>query len=75
VAWSQPALTLFAKVQAKVERLGVDVALPSDERTRALVTLMKRSTDEGFDLEAALRQYVLAMAERIREIESVSKND
>jgi XTP/dITP diphosphohydrolase len=72
IAWSQPALSLAAKVLSRLDRAGLTVGLPSDGLGGELLATVARATSEGLDAEAALRSAVLALADRVRAAEGSS---
>ena len=81
IAWQLPALALHAKVAKKAQRLGVDerVVLDGGDETietrlvSDVVSVLQRASDEGVDLEGALRGYVLRLRDAIRAIEETSE--
>jgi XTP/dITP diphosphohydrolase len=71
IALSQPALALAAKILQRVDRAGLDVALPSgDDLGAELLRLVARARADGLDPEAALRRAALHYAESVRAAES-----
>jgi len=70
VALSQPALALAAKILHRVERAGLDVALPDgDELGPALLRLVAEARAAGVDAEAELRRATLEYADEVRHAE------
>ena len=71
IALSQPALAFTAKILQRVDRAGLDVALPSgDDLGAELLRLVARARADGLDPEAALRRAALDYAESVRATES-----
>ncbi len=71
VVWQLPALSLYAEVLAKAERLGVSEqpGAPSDALD-TLCALVDSARRAGVDLEGRLRERALALAERVRRAEA-----
>jgi XTP/dITP diphosphohydrolase len=69
IAWSQPALSLAAKLLSRLDRAGLAVELPSEGLGGQLLAAVVRARSEGLDAEAALRSAVLALADRVRAAE------
>jgi XTP/dITP diphosphohydrolase len=70
IAWSQPALSLAAKVLSRAVKVGVD-PVPDEpgDLGGQLLEMVKTAQRNGIDAEAALRTAVLSLAERIRATE------
>ena len=70
IALSQPALALAAKVVQRVERAGLDVALPAGpDLGAALLRQVAEARSAGTDAEAALRRATLEYADAVRHAE------
>lgn len=69
IAWSQPALSLAAKVLSRAEKRGVEVSVV-DGLGGALLALVAQARADGADAEAALREAVLTMADQVRAHET-----
>jgi XTP/dITP diphosphohydrolase len=65
IAWSQSALSLAEKVLSRAANRGIEVAT-SDDLGGRLLALVAQADRDGLDAEAALREAVLALAERVR---------
>ena len=79
VAWSQPALSLAAKVLARARSAGIALPVPpapgepADEQAlgEQLLGLVAAAAERGLDAEAALRKAVLRRTEAVRTEEAV----
>ncbi len=84
IAWSQPALTLAAKILSRAERAGLAIEPPGEVRDGTGVDgdgvngdglgarLLRIVADSREDAEAALRRAVIAYAERVRAAERIA---
>jgi XTP/dITP diphosphohydrolase len=80
VVWTQPALSLAAKVLSRIERAGrpaptgstVPLPEPSDEAEvgALLLAVVESARRRGLDAEGALRAATLALAEAVRVAEA-----
>lgn len=79
IAWSQPALTLAAKILSRAERAGLAIEPPGEGPDGAGgngdglgARLLRIVADSREDAEAALRRAVIAYAERVRAAERIA---
>jgi XTP/dITP diphosphohydrolase len=80
IAWSQPALTLAAKILSRAERAGLAIEPPGEGADAGAgpdgdglgARLLRLVADSREDAEAALRRAALAYAERVRAAERVA---
>ncbi|MEV6299428.1 nucleoside triphosphate pyrophosphohydrolase [Actinoplanes sp. NPDC051861] len=72
IALSQPALALAAKILQRVQRAGLDVALPhGDDLGAGLLRLVADARAAGLDPETELRRAALDFADAVRAAENV----
>ncbi|GAA2621203.1 nucleoside triphosphate pyrophosphohydrolase [Paractinoplanes durhamensis] len=70
IAFSQPALSLAAKILQRAERAGLGVPLPAgDDLGPALLRVVAEARAAGVDAEAELRRATLTYADEVRSAE------
>lgn len=74
IAWSLPALSLFAKVARKADALDVAWPVGSTALEQRMVALLREAQSAGVDLEEALRAVTRQWAEEIRHREAMDQN-